>query len=144
MRLQDFMSRNIKSVGVRESIEAAYEKMRLNGIHHLVVLEGKRVVGILSERDIKNRSSRERQNLFIEDLMQTDVVTAKPDTTIKQAANLMRGRVIGCLPVVKDNKIVGIITITDLLTLLGQGIERIHEDTPKRVVKRNPKSKNSS
>jgi CBS domain-containing protein len=71
--------------------------------------------------------------------MEDQVITAKPNSTIREAANLMRGRTIGSLPVVDDkDQLVGIITTTDLLTLLGQGIERIMPDTQKRVATREP------
>ena len=56
--------------------------------------------------------------------MSEQVVTAPADATIRQAANLMRGRGIGCLAVVADEKPVGIVTITDLLELIGRGVER--------------------
>ncbi len=54
----------------------------------------------------------------------THVVTVTADATIRQAANLMRGRGIGCLAIVADDKPVGIVTITDLLELIGRGVER--------------------
>jgi CBS domain-containing protein len=44
--------------------------------------------------------------------------------TIRQAANLLRGRTIGCLPVLEDGKLVGILTTTDLLELIGRASER--------------------
>ncbi|CAN5899249.1 hypothetical protein BH11MYX2_BH11MYX2_11170 [soil metagenome] len=56
--------------------------------------------------------------------MTAHVVVAAPETTIKQAANLLRGRVIGCLPVVDGKTLVGIVTTTDLLELIGRGAER--------------------
>ena len=46
------------------------------------------------------------------------------DATVRQAANLMRGRGIGCLAVVDDDKPIGIGTITDVLELIGRGVER--------------------
>ena len=56
--------------------------------------------------------------------MSAQVVSVTADATIRQAANLMRGRGIGCLAVVADEKPVGIVTITDLLELIGRGVER--------------------
>jgi acetoin utilization protein AcuB len=52
------------------------------------------------------------------------VVTVPPTTTVRQAANLMRGRSIGCLVVTDPTRIVGIVTVSDLLELLGQGADR--------------------
>ena len=53
--------------------------------------------------------------------MSRDVVTVEPTTTVRQAANLMRGRYLGCLPVVDGGKLVGMVTTSDLLELLGRG-----------------------
>jgi CBS-domain-containing membrane protein len=49
-------------------------------------------------------------------------------TTIRQAANLLRGRTIGCLPVMEDSKLVGIVTVTDLLELVGEVIRKASTD----------------
>ena len=56
--------------------------------------------------------------------MTDNLATAAPDTTIRHAANLLRGRSIGCLPVLDEGEAVGIVTITDLLDLIGRGAER--------------------
>lgn len=136
MRLRDFMSHDVETVTSEENVETAYQKMRNNHIRHLVVMRGHTVAGVLSERDVNGLSQREREGLRIQDIMESHVVTAEPDTTIREAANLMRGRTIGCLPVLEDHQLVGIITTTDILDLLGQGIERIVADTEKRPVSR--------
>jgi acetoin utilization protein AcuB len=52
--------------------------------------------------------------------MTAPVATAAPDTTVREAANLLRGRHIGCLPIVEDGRLVGIVTVADLLDLLAR------------------------
>lgn len=136
MRLRDFMSQDVETVTAEETIEAAYQKMRLNNIRHLVVIRGKTVTGVLSERDVNGLNQREREGRQVQDVVGGHVVTAEPDTTVREAANLMRGQTIGCLPVLEDHHLVGIITTTDLLDLLGQGIERIVANTEKRPASR--------
>ena len=64
-----------------------------------------------------------RDEAPVSSLMSPHTVTVKPDTTLRRAANLMRGHVIGCLPVVEDGKLRGIITVSDLLDCLGRGAE---------------------
>jgi len=97
--------------------------MKLNGIRHLLVLERGDVVGVVSDRDLGGRAGPgdERQ---LDAVMTENVVTAAPETTVRQAANLLRGRTIGCLPIVDGRKAVGIVTTTDLLDLIGRGSER--------------------
>jgi hypothetical protein len=56
--------------------------------------------------------------------MAIDVVSATPDTTVRQAANLVRGRTIGCLLVIEHDSVVGLVTTTDLLDQLGRGAVR--------------------
>lgn len=139
MRLKDFMSTQVETITAKETVSDAEAKMRLNRIRHLVVMSGKTIVGVISERNLSGMSEYEKQGYLVEDVMEDQVVTASPDSTVRDAANLMRGRTIGSLPIVDDKgKLVGIITTTDLLTLLGQGVERVTPDTKKRIVMREP------
>jgi CBS domain-containing protein len=99
--------------------------MRLNRIHHLVVTKGQRVVGVLSDRDTGGRRGASvRANSTVADLMTAPAVTVEPATTVRQAANVMRGRSIGCLVVVQSRNAIGIVTVSDLLELVGRGLDR--------------------
>jgi CBS domain-containing protein len=99
--------------------------MEREGIRHLVVTEGKRLVGVLSERDLGGRhGGAVRRGRLVRDLMTAQVAVVTPATTLRQAANLMRGRLIGCLPVVENGRVVGIATATDVLDELGRGSSR--------------------
>jgi acetoin utilization protein AcuB len=128
MRLRDIMSQNIKTIGPATSVEEARAAMKSNRIHHLLVREGGDIVGVLSDRDL-GRGSGAQDRRRVADVMTTNVITATADTTIRQAANLFRGRTIGCLPILDADKPVGIVTTTDLLELLGRGAERPVERT---------------
>jgi acetoin utilization protein AcuB len=123
IRLRDVMKKSVESVSPRESAEAAWNQMRLRRIRHLVVLDGGRVVGVLSDRDLAGPGSL-RQVESVGDVMSASVVAGHPEMTLRQAANQLRGRSIGCLPVMEDDKLVGILTTTDLLELVGRGVER--------------------
>jgi len=125
MRLPDIMSVDVKTAGRDEPAEAAWERMRAQRLHHLVVLDGKGVVGVLSDRDCGGtRGAALRAGRSVGDLMTPAVVAATPRTTVREAANVLRGRAIGCLPVLDRGKLVGIVTVSDLLELIGRGIER--------------------
>ena len=121
MRVQDIMTSDVQTVPASTSVERARERMRSRKFRHLVVTERKAVVGLLSDRDLGRRRGR---GLSVEDVMTPHVVTAKPRTTIRQAANLLRGRNIGCLPVLDGERLVGIVTVSDLLELVGRGVEK--------------------
>jgi acetoin utilization protein AcuB len=119
------MRRNVETIGEHESADQAWECMRSKRIHHLVVARGPGIVGILSDRDIGGPfDPAYRKGRAVGDVMTPSVVSARPETTIREAANLLRGRSIGSLPILEDGKIVGIVTTTDLLTLIGKGAER--------------------
>lgn len=125
MRLADVMTAAVETIQPEVPAEQAWQRMRLRSIRHLVVMDGRRVVGLLSDRDAgSSRGQSLRRHRTVEDLMTRHVVTAQPTTTVRQAANLMAGRTIGCLPVVDRNRLVGIVTASDLLRLLGRGMDR--------------------
>ena len=120
------MSTDIKTIAQGATVGEARSLMRANGIHHLVVIDDRRV-GVVSDRDLGGSvAAREGSGEArpITEVMTARVATAAPETTVRQAANLLRGRSIGCLPVLDDGKPVGIVTTTDLLDLIGWGSER--------------------
>lgn len=122
MRLEEVMSTDVETVKPDESAEVAWNRMRVRRVHHLVVLDRKRVVGIISDRDLGgSKGAQLRKGHTVEELMTPNAAIAKPTTTLRQAANLMRGRSIGCLPVLKGDKLVGMVTVTDLLETMGRG-----------------------
>jgi acetoin utilization protein AcuB len=141
MRLRDIMHSKVQTVSPRESAAVAFERMRRARIRHLVVQDGKKVVGVLSDRDVAGMGSL-RQVETVEDVMSSPALTGSPDLTLRQAANLLRGRTMGCLPILEDGKIVGIVTTTDLLELIGAGVERPIPKTRRWVLKdRGPRRK---
>jgi CBS domain-containing protein len=125
MRVQDVMTREVRTVSPAAASEDAWNQMRLFGIHHLVVTEGPQVVGVISERDAGGRrGAAVRVNRLVGDLMTAPAVTVSGDTTVRRAANLMRGRSIGCLVVADKGRVRGIVTVSDLLELVGRGFDR--------------------
>lgn len=119
MRVEEFMTRRVETVSVNESAEAALQRMRTKRIRHLVVMRGKNLVGVVSDRDVGFAKGQ-----TVGDVMTAHAVSATLDMTIRKAANLLRGRSIGCLPVMEDGDLVGIVTTTDLLERIGRGAER--------------------
>jgi acetoin utilization protein AcuB len=125
MRIQDVMSSEVLTVAPGATAERAFEQMRQKDVHHLVVMDGGELVGLLSQRDAGGRRGAAlRQHRTVAELMTPHVVTVRPDATIRQAANLMRGRSIGSLVVVDGRRVAGIVTVADLLELVGRGAER--------------------
>lgn len=125
MRLQEIMNTRVVTIGPDEAAEAAWSQMERRRIRHLIVTEGKDLLGLLSERDLGSREgAKVRKGRIVRELMTSQVASAKPTTTLRQAANMMRGRLIGALPVLEDGRLVGIVTATDVLDELGRGSSR--------------------
>src|SRR5512144_3261418 len=98
LRVKDIMKRKVETVDQNETAEAAYNRMRSNRIHHLVVTGEDEIVGVLSERDLGGRD-REllRQSQRVANVMTPYAVKARTEMAVRQAASLMRGWTIGCL-----------------------------------------------
>jgi acetoin utilization protein AcuB len=123
MRLQDIMTTDVITVSVAETVKKARSLMGLHGVHHLVVVDGRIVAGIVTEDMLRWGQAQDMG--CVQDVMHRQPVTAPPTMTVREAANLLRGRVSSVLPVVDDRQhLVGIVTISDFLELLGRGAVR--------------------
>jgi acetoin utilization protein AcuB len=105
-------------------LDDAAAAMRGLGVHHLIVTSGGEVVGVLSDSDMAKAGSKPLADLHVGDVMSTHVATIDQNETVRRAANLMRGRKTGCLVVVDGERLCGVVTIADLLALLGKGTDR--------------------
>jgi CBS domain-containing protein len=140
MRLQDIMSTPVETIAAHVPASEAHALMKRRGIHHLVVIEGARVVGVVSTRDLWTGRSGS-----VGEAMSAPVATARPRATVREAANLLRGRTIGCLPIVEAGRVLGIVTISDLLGLIGRGVERpIERSTRWTLRARGPRKRQPS
>lgn len=121
MRLMELMTTDVQTATPDEEAERAYQRMRVGRFRHLVVMEGPRVLGVVTERDLGGaRGSGMRRGRTVGEFMSRGPVSATPTTTVRRAANLLRAHSIGCLPVLEGGKVVGVVTLTDLLELLGR------------------------
>jgi acetoin utilization protein AcuB len=108
------MTRNPAVIGPDDSLSSAQEKMRSGDFRRLpVVLDG-RLIGIVTDRDLR-RCMGLLEKVKVNAVMTEILVTVSPRDTIEKAAQLMLKHKIGGLPVVEENKLVGVITTSDLL-----------------------------
>jgi CBS domain-containing protein len=130
MRIFEIMSD--KAVTVAPTLPAgdAWRLMLAENVHHLIVKDGSTVVGVLSDSDAGGRHGAVvRSGATVADLMDRHFAAVTRQDTVRKAANLMRGRLIGCLPVIERDRLLGLVTVTDLLALLGHGVERPDHET---------------
>ncbi len=114
MHTSDYMTPKPTSIGPRDRLEAAKALMDAEKFHRLPVIEDGQLIGILSERDIRSHLGYLKTTL-VDAAMSSDPVTVTPATPLQEVAALMLNRQIGGLPVVDNGKLVGIITISDML-----------------------------
>jgi CBS domain-containing protein len=129
MKVKDIMVRDVATLGVGDELSLANDIMKLGRIRHLPVVEGKKLVGILSERDLFRSSLVEAlghepgkardvmKAIRIQDIMVKILVTVSPEATVKEAVQLMLKYKIGCIPVVVKDELIGLVTETDILRL---------------------------
>lgn len=131
MRVSDLMSREVHAVAWDVDAEAAWHHMRRAGVRHLVVLgDADAVVGILSQRDFALRDAASLARFTVRDLMTPRAIVAAPDLELRDAAKRMHDHVIGCLPIVDEGRLVGILTTTDLLAVLAGEPPRAPDGDP--------------
>lgn len=133
------MKTNLVTVSPEASILKAREMMDSHKISHLPVTDGKaHLLGMVADRDLKKAWASSAttlsvyeltyvlQKVKVDSIMVQDVTVATPDMTIEKAASLLHDLKIGSLPVVKDGKLVGIITTNDLMEvlLLAMGVAK--------------------
>lgn len=115
-----------------DTLDLANDIISLGRIRHIPVLEDGRLIGILTERDLmggaapaifgmKQKSTSALLKTYqIKDFMKKKVITVGPDASIKDAARLMIRKKIGCLPVLSEGSLVGLVTTTDILRYVEQ------------------------
>jgi acetoin utilization protein AcuB len=109
------MSRDIVAVAPNETLATARDRLRAYQIHHLLVLVDDAVVGVVAIRDLAGKPDA----MLVQEVMNREVATIDADATLRRAASLMIRATTGCLAVVENGKVVGIITTTDLMRVLN-------------------------
>ena len=147
MRVEDIMTTKVFTVEQHDLIDRVFFLIHYEKIRHLPVVEKNKVIGIVSDRDLykvlgpKNNSNVIEGNTElhvvhkkVQNIMHRGVITIAPDAYVSEAASTMANNRIGALPVVdKDNKLLGIISATDILRVFSK-IEKASEDREKRIV----------
>lgn len=128
--VRDIMSKAPVTLKPDDILYLADEVMSLGRIRHLPVVEGERVVGMLSQRDLfhsalavalglKHKEQKDMlQAIRIREVMKQPVVTISTETTVKEAARMMIAKKIGCLVVVEKGGLLGLVTETDILRVV--------------------------
>jgi acetoin utilization protein AcuB len=132
MKVKHWMSKNVASTSPKTSLLAARAMMDQLQVRQLPVLHQGRLVGILTDRDLRGalpsifevHPSERRlrahrlHDVHVEDVMSVGPITAPPELHLREACRLMLKHKIGALPVLEGQRLVGIITRSDMLSAM--------------------------
>ena len=135
LKVRDVMTADPTTLKRNDRLTLADDIMRLGRIRHLPVVDddSQKLVGIVSQRDLfrdalaqalgygRHAQQKILSTLSVKEVMASDVVTTSPDTSLVEAARLLIERKIGCLPVVENGRLVGILTEGDFVALIARG-----------------------
>lgn len=127
--VEDYMQTDVITAAPETLVSTVLQQMRGHRIRHIpVVTESKQLVGLVTDRDIRQAGASDEphlaqydlnhllQKMTVDTMMTTQLHTVRKQATVTEAGRLLLDHKIGCLPVVRDDDILdGIITVTDLL-----------------------------
>ena len=139
MRVRDLMTKDVATLDSNDELALADDVMRLGRIRHMPVVDEQsgELVGIVSQRDLfrgalvrtlgwgETGIRRVMKTIAVKEVMSNDAITTTEDTPIRDAANLMLDHKIGCLPVVDEGGLVGILTESDFVSWVARSAEAV-------------------
>ncbi|MFT4628485.1 MAG: CBS domain-containing membrane protein [Myxococcota bacterium] len=145
MRVRDLMTTDVMTLGADDPMVTARELMGFRRVRHLPVLEDGKLVGLVTHRDLlrgalspfadNNRVDRmvHDATLTAREIMHTEVSTCSPDDELAAAAERMASSRYGCLPVVEEGRLVGIVTEADFMRLTAVLLRHLAATEPTYV-----------
>jgi len=135
MNVNDLMERHVVTVNATDHLDLVDDIMRLGRFRHMPVVSGSTVVGILSQRDLfraaiscvlQFRSSAQREwlaKIRVREVMTAQVFTIAPTASMRSAVERMLEKQIGCLPVVENGALVGLLSESACMRCLAHLLE---------------------
>ena len=151
MLVRKKMKKDLITITRDERMTVARKIMKEKNIRHLPVVDGKKMVGLVTNMDIRKAEASPATSLEIRELhylldkltvgeiMTRNVISISPDISVEEATTLLHDNKIGCLPVVEDGNLVGMLTEEDVMEILievmgmkekGSRLEVVVEDKP--------------
>ena len=145
-KVKDIMTKTVVTIEAHKNVTEATTLMTKNNVSNLIVMDDITPIGIVTERDFVRKvlAKNKPPTIKISEIMSTPLRVIDPDAPIKEAARKMIRKGIRRLPVIQDNKLVGIITTTDIAKQLSkktltdeilQAIGRTHYPVPEAFEK---------
>jgi CBS domain-containing protein len=120
--IKEIMTKNVVTIDVNKSVFEAAQLMASQGLGCLIVMDKVLPVGIITERDIVRRvvAKHSSPDVNVSEVMTKTLITVDPNTSLKEAARIMSTNKIRRLPILKNNKLVGIVVSSDFVRNVGK------------------------
>jgi len=118
IKIEDIMVKDVLTVDVSESVLKATKKMNDRKVGSIVAVDRGKPVGILTERDILSKivvEKRDAEKTMVKEVMSTPLISGKPEMSLEDIIKTMLLKRVKKLPILKDGKLVGIITLFDIV-----------------------------
>ena len=143
LKVEDVMVKDVITISYRASVKRAAQVMNKHEIGCLIVVKGRKAVGIVTERDMLKRvvaKAADPRKTRVEEIMSRPLIVVEPDMDLEDAVKLMFEMKIKKLPVVERGKLVGLISITDVARFHPHIMDiikklAVQENMPKRMQK---------
>lgn len=148
MRVEDLMTSHVFTVDPHDLIDRVFFLIHYEKVRHIPVIEKGKVIGMVSDRDMykalgpksnsnaieSNKSGTELYVITkkVQNIMRRGIISITPDALVSDAAELMANNKIGALPVIKNDKLVGILSSTDILKVFSK-LEHAKEQREQRI-----------
>lgn len=125
MLIKDVMQTELITLSQESTIREAARLMKEKEIGCVLIINGQRLKGIITDRDIACwlAEGKDPDNVNVGSIMQKNIITATPETDVSEAGRLMAYNKIHRLPIVEDSKLSGLITTSDLAGVLEEEID---------------------
>jgi CBS domain-containing protein len=130
MLVAEVMNKNVKTIKPDSTAQGAARLMIKYSIGSLIVTDGSKLAGIVTERDVLMKvvaAAKDSSKVAVKSIMSKDVVLAKPNIDIEEAARIMVRYKIKKLPIVAGNRLIGIVTATDIVGAQPEMMKRLSE-----------------
>jgi len=132
LEIHDIMRSKVVTGRASISVKKAVDTMNKHGIGCLVVVEKESPVGIVTERDLLKRvlaESKDPRKINVQEIMSKPLIVGKPDMLIEEVIKLMIDKKIKKLPIVENGKLLGLVTLTDIVSFQPQLIRVVKQLT---------------
>ena len=131
----EIMTTELETLGPDDMLADARRLMTERHIHHVPIVDGERLVGLISHRDVLAatgswQTQPDETTIPLSQVMRTELSTVSPDTQLRAAALHMEKHRFGCLPVLENEMLCGIVTETDFVGLAANLLEQIEQNEP--------------